>query len=218
VDLINFDNLVIFGPGSEWLWTMVSSVVLAVTFVAIYRQLRIQSRAAAVEQVQAAYRDWTSEGLTRAKQGILRAIEAGDTPEAMLPTVAGVANFWEAYGRLVRTRNIDGRLLRESFGHAVVLWWTLLADYVALVRERGENPGLLQDFEWLAKEFTWQDPDPSRPAVTPALLQAWARRQVPDVIAANDERLRMFEEMRSVSPAAGRRHRSIAGDVRASTK
>jgi len=91
VDLINFDNLVIFGPGSEWLWTMVSSVVLAVTFVAIYRQLRIQSRAAAVEQVQAAYRDWTSEGLTRAKQRILRAIEAGDTPEAMLPKVAGVA-------------------------------------------------------------------------------------------------------------------------------
>jgi len=141
VDLINFDNLVIFGPGSEWLWTMVSSVVLAVTFVAIYRQLRIQSRAAAVEQVQAAYRDWTSEGLTRAKQRILRAIEAGDTPEAMLPKVAGVANFWEAYGRLVRTRNIDGRLLRESFGHAVVLWWTLLADYVALVRERARTLG-----------------------------------------------------------------------------
>ena len=49
--LINLDDLVILGPGSEWLWTMISGIVLAVTFIAIYRQLRVQRDAAAIEQV-----------------------------------------------------------------------------------------------------------------------------------------------------------------------
>jgi hypothetical protein len=42
VDLINTDGLAIFGPGSEWFWTMLQFTALTVTFVAIYRQLRVQ--------------------------------------------------------------------------------------------------------------------------------------------------------------------------------
>ncbi|MBI2780779.1 MAG: hypothetical protein HYX55_03145 [Chloroflexi bacterium] len=40
--LINTDGLAIFGPGSEWLWTMLQFIALGTTFVAIYRQLRTQ--------------------------------------------------------------------------------------------------------------------------------------------------------------------------------
>ena len=42
MDLINTDGLAIFGPGSEWFWTMLQFTALSVTFVAIYRQLRVQ--------------------------------------------------------------------------------------------------------------------------------------------------------------------------------
>jgi len=40
--LINTDGLAFFGPGSEWFWTMLQFVALAITFIAIYRQLRVQ--------------------------------------------------------------------------------------------------------------------------------------------------------------------------------
>ena len=40
--LINTDGLAIFGPGSEWFWTMLQFAALATTFYAIYRQLRAQ--------------------------------------------------------------------------------------------------------------------------------------------------------------------------------
>jgi hypothetical protein len=36
--LINTDGMALIGPGSEWFWTAVSGIVLAVTFIAIYRQ------------------------------------------------------------------------------------------------------------------------------------------------------------------------------------
>lgn len=40
--LINTEGLAFFGPGSEWFWTMLQFAALAITFIAIYRQLRVQ--------------------------------------------------------------------------------------------------------------------------------------------------------------------------------
>ena len=42
VKLINIDGLALIGPGSEWFWTALQFSALAITFVAIYRQLRTQ--------------------------------------------------------------------------------------------------------------------------------------------------------------------------------
>jgi hypothetical protein len=42
VKLINTDGSAFFGPGSEWFWTALQFTALAITFVAIYRQLRTQ--------------------------------------------------------------------------------------------------------------------------------------------------------------------------------
>jgi hypothetical protein len=39
---INTDGMTFIGPGSEWFWTAVSGLMLAVTFIAIYRQFRLQ--------------------------------------------------------------------------------------------------------------------------------------------------------------------------------
>lgn len=39
---INTDGMTFIGPGSEWFWTAISGLVLAGTFIAIYRQFRLQ--------------------------------------------------------------------------------------------------------------------------------------------------------------------------------
>ena len=40
--LINTDGLAFIGPGSEWFWTALTFIALALTFYAVYRQLRTQ--------------------------------------------------------------------------------------------------------------------------------------------------------------------------------
>ncbi|MDQ6900118.1 MAG: hypothetical protein M3072_11525 [Candidatus Dormibacteraeota bacterium] len=40
--LINTDGMAFIGPGSEWFWTALQFTALAITFIAIYRQLRTQ--------------------------------------------------------------------------------------------------------------------------------------------------------------------------------
>src|SRR6476469_2979089 len=76
VRFINTDGMSFVGRGSEWLWTALRGLVLAVTFIAIYRQLGLQRSAAAIEQMAALDREWHSERLVRAKLVVLLAMRA----------------------------------------------------------------------------------------------------------------------------------------------
>jgi hypothetical protein len=53
VTLISTKGMAFFGPGSEWFWAALQFTALLITFVAIYRQLRIARSARAFEQVAA---------------------------------------------------------------------------------------------------------------------------------------------------------------------
>ena len=53
MNLINLDGITLIGPGSEWFWSAASGIVLAVTFVSLCRQLRLQAAASAVSQIEA---------------------------------------------------------------------------------------------------------------------------------------------------------------------
>ena len=58
---INTEGMSFIGPGSEWFWTAISAVVVAVTLLAIFRQVRLQRSAAAIEQLNDIMREWSSE-------------------------------------------------------------------------------------------------------------------------------------------------------------
>ena len=45
MSLFNLEGSAIFGPGSEWLWSMAQFVLVALTLFGIYRQLRAQAAA-----------------------------------------------------------------------------------------------------------------------------------------------------------------------------
>ncbi len=80
--LVSSEPVVLIGPGSERFWTALSGLVLAVTFVAIYRQLRLQRSAAAIEQLNSIAREWQSE---RMGQSLLPSY-ARSRPEKRSPT------------------------------------------------------------------------------------------------------------------------------------
>ena len=46
--LVNTEGMSFIGPGSEWFWTALGGIALTVTFVAIYRQVRLQRSAVAL--------------------------------------------------------------------------------------------------------------------------------------------------------------------------
>jgi len=69
--LINTNVLTLFGAGSDWFWSMCQLIVVAVSVIGLYRQLRLQSSAGASEQATALASDWNSELLHRSRLATL---------------------------------------------------------------------------------------------------------------------------------------------------
>jgi len=147
--LINTDGLTLIGPGSEWFWTAVSGLVLAGTFVALYRQLRLQANATATDQLTEFEREWASERLLRFQLAVLLELKAGVDPADLNSVSAhSLFNFWERIGALARGGRIDPKLLALVNGGVSEWWWSILKGYV--MRRRADlGPTFGESFEWL---------------------------------------------------------------------
>ena len=151
--LINTDGMTFIGPGSEWFWTAVTGIVLAVTFIAIYRQLRVARSATAMEELEVFERELASERMARAELAVLTALRDGEDPahsnraETEAEVIGG---FWEKIGNLTRRGYFDARLLWDVSGTSVRPWWAALAPYAHRMRAELNNPRYWEHFEWFS--------------------------------------------------------------------
>jgi hypothetical protein len=92
--LINTNGMVFIGPGSAWLWTAVSGIVLPVTFYAIYRQLRLQRSHDASEQLERIEQEYGGEALIRYRLELYLALRDGvDPADLSQDAVVPILNF-----------------------------------------------------------------------------------------------------------------------------
>ncbi len=144
----------LIGPGSEWFWSALSGIVLAVTVVAIYRQVRLQAHATAIEQLTTFEAEWASERLYRFKLDVLRELRDGTDPANLSdgPTFA-VFNFWERIGSLSKAQHLDIELLSTVNLGVCQQWWGTLRPWVMAGRAE-IGPTFGESFEWLAAAVT----------------------------------------------------------------
>jgi hypothetical protein len=215
VKLINTDGMAFIGPGSEWFWTAVSGIVLAVTFFAIYRQLALARGANAFAQLGGLVDEWNGERLIRKRLDVLHALRDGVGPTDVPDSPASaIANFWEKVASLVRAGHIDLTLIAEGFGGAEV-WWGILGPYVFRVRTEDANPAFWEHFEWIAGALVKVHP-------AAAFDQRSFDRSLEQRIAINEADLRDLVAMRTAidPPAApaGRRTRKPEGAAQPATR
>jgi hypothetical protein len=196
VKLINLDNLVLIGPGSEWFWSAISAIAVAVTLLAIYRQLRLQRDAAAIEQLNELTTEWSSERLARVKLAVLVALEAGTDPLA-LPNRASthIAYFWQRVGYLAQRRHMDAQLVYEALGGQIQDWWFWLRPRVLAQREIDHDPGVWQGFEWLARDAAARDADRGLPSRDDGEMAA---KELPSAIEHFQQAIELEEALRGV--------------------
>jgi hypothetical protein len=195
VKLINTDGLAFIGPGSERFWTALSGVVLAVTFLAIYRQLRLQRSQAAVEQANDQAREYQSEAMSRARLEVLTALRDG-ADAAALPAhgVATIGDYWDRIGELVRAGHVEFHRVETG---SCLLWWTLLREYNLQERRRWAKDGIWADFEWLAVAAA----DDHRKSGVVGAIESdrdALMRELPAMIQRQAQAIRTFEELRAV--------------------
>lgn len=197
MQLINTQGLVLIGPGSEWFWTAISGVVLAITFFAIYRQLRLQRDSAAIEQVADMERVWTSERMVRSKLAVLLAIDAGTAPVDIPDKAAThIGDFWERMGYLTRTGHMNRAFVYDQWGGVAPRWWARLLPSTLGWRERDREPRIWNEFEWLAGMMAEMD---RKAGVTTAVNPESLARQLPIDINQAREAVEIEEALRTIT-------------------
>ena len=172
--LINTDGMSLIGPGSEWFWTALTGLVLGLTFLAIYRQLRLQARSAAIDQLDAFRREAYSEAMTRYGLDVMIALrnhkDPTDLPEA---AVLGLGDFWANFATLAKAGHRDAALLWKVDSSSPQLIWAWIAPFVLKARAetRLSVPSYV-DFEWLVGALAEMDRAGGRPAITPSVVMA----------------------------------------------
>jgi len=74
---------------------------------------------------------------------------SGPVPRAF----QNVSGFWEGLGLLYRKRIVDRTLVKEFYNFAVPFEWEKMKPIVLGMRERYHEPGLYDEFEYLAGEL-----------------------------------------------------------------
>jgi hypothetical protein len=193
---INTNGMAFFGPGSEWFWAALQFTALLITFIAIYRQLRIARSASAFRQVEEYRSRFDSERIRRQRLAILVAVRDG----ARIPEPAGeaVGNYFETLATLCRKGHLDIKVLWSAMNNSTKIWWTVLEPFVRSSQaEWGADT--YADFEWLAGAITGMD---RRAGGAVAFDTAWVANHLPTMIEINQEAIRVEQALRGVVIAA----------------
>ena len=191
MDLISPDGIVLIGPGSEWFWSMLQFVVVVVTLVGIYFQLRLAGSANAFAQLDTLMGEWQSERMARKRLSLLTAMRDG-VPLDALPNHAATAigNYWEKVGGLVAARHVWEALIKESFGDEVGFWYGLLTPWTARIQAVDPQERVFAYFEALATRMG--------SGSIPGFDREQFDRNLDDYIASHETTIRECEAMRSV--------------------
>jgi hypothetical protein len=196
VKLINTDGMAFIGPGSEWFWTALSGLVLAVTFLGIYRQLRISRSANAFEQMNRLTTDWESERMNRHKLEILLALREGVKPENVPSGAASyVRDFWDDMALLIRAGHVDRKLVYDSFTAPCRAWWATLAPVTRRLRIEAADPRLSVYHEWLAGVMAEMD---AKAGLVLTYDEAFIASTLDERLQRARDVIRVAEELRAV--------------------
>lgn len=194
--LINTDGLALIGPGSEWFWSMLQFVIVAITLLAIYSQVRLQASAAAIDQIDRVSREWESESLNRDRLAVLTALHDRTDPfvEATAAT-ASVAGFFERLGFLVRWGHVDETLVNEYLGNSVQNFWAYLQPTLLTMRRAGQDEKIYEHFEWLTGRIATKEGGPGAVA---AMTDEDRIRGIASGIEFCRQGIRSAEELRTM--------------------
>ncbi len=190
--LINTRGMAFFGPGSEWFWAALQFTALLVTFIAIYRQLRMGRSQRAVEQIAPHTRQLEDERMCRHQLAILVALRDG----ASIPRAAGnaISNYLETLGSLSRSGHLDMQQLWGLFNLTTQGWWSILQPFTQQARALLDDT-VSENFEWLVRAFERMD---RRAKTTLALDAIVARWLVGGAIEGLEDNIRIEQELRAV--------------------
>ena len=186
---INLDGAAIFGPGSEWLWVFAQFIALAVTGLAIYRQLRAQAWANQAAIFTRFADGFSSENMIRTKLSAL--IEIAGGTRSLTPSIDQVGQFFEGVAQGRFNGHMRPRYAWEEYRSAAQSFWAAFAPLAPELRKA--DPNLWRGWERWLVEVRERD---RRAGIVEDFSAERTATWIPETIAFYIGRLRIEDEIR----------------------
>jgi hypothetical protein len=207
---VTTEGLTLLGAGSEWFWSMLQFVVVAVTLVGIYIQMRQARAANAFNQAAAIEREWVEERLVRRRLAMLTALRDEGPGADLTVLMQPIGNYWEQVAALVRAGHVELPVVYDALATDCRTWWSILGPSLLRYRAEVGDDTILEHFEWLARSMERLD-------ATQLTDDPYTFERVMARLPVNIARLRVslddFEAMRTVIAAPAHQADSVAISV-----
>lgn len=152
VNLVNTNGLALIGPGSEWFWSMLQLVIVAVSLIGLYRQLRAQGAANALQRMEALQGKWDSERMIHTRLAVdlwgKRARSSSPSFDAQV-ALSGLCGFFENLADLEEDGHLTWKEIENTWGEILPFYWALVAP--AIRELRGSSSAAYIGFERLSE-------------------------------------------------------------------
>jgi hypothetical protein len=176
---MSIDGIAFIGPGSEWFWAMAQFLVLTVTGLAIYRQLRAQGSANALQAQAGLVARWNAPEMVRLRVATLLVVASGTRRQPV--TLRLVGNFFAEMAALRTHRHLRPTDSWEIWSGQIQFWWALVLPWISEIRAK--NSGIYGEFEELAAEMARLDLEQHVPNFDITDLDARVEREATALIA-----------------------------------
>lgn len=140
------------GPGSEWLWSLVSDVAIVITLVGLYAQVKAERATRVFDQTMSIRAEWASQAERHARLVALIDLEGRASEDGLPPSAYVVGNWFARLGYLVKFGHVGIDQVATVSADDVLWWWTTMEPFVQHDRARIGLP-IMGDFEHLATEM-----------------------------------------------------------------
>ncbi len=181
----------VIGPGSEWFWAAAQFVLVAVSLLGIYRQLKAQGSANAMQRLSTLHDRWNSERLIRARLKLAIALRHG-AGDGLAPLLGPITDFFEDIALLEASGHVSRREIWIDWNRTIEFWWGVLEPEIR--KQRAQYPGEFARFEGLAERMVELD---RRSGQVNTFDSDTVRRTLDDVIEGLTASLRLEVEARA---------------------
>lgn len=167
MQLVNWQGALI-GPGSEWLWAMAQFVVVVVSLFGIYRQLRSQGAANAVQRIESLEGEYKSPRMTYSRLQLALHLKYEPPDMAGYFKARLTLDFFVNLGNLNEAGYLSVEEIYDTWGRSVQIWAALTAPLADLARANEGLPGIY-DFKPLITKLIASE---RRKGIEPLILDS----------------------------------------------
>ena len=152
MQLVNWSGAII-GPGSEWFWAFAQFIVVVVSLFGIYRQLRSQGAANAVQRIETLEGQWNSPRMTYQRLDLAVHLKTHPADLEGYFKARPILDFFTNLENLWKQGYVTLGEINDNFGTNLLAWVAVTKSVVGQRRTMTDGGQLPYDFEAIVEEI-----------------------------------------------------------------